>query len=125
LKAAASIETAVSHLADSPVDVVLLDIGLPGAKGQKTVEDIRRTAPRVSIVLMADLRDEDRAIQAMQEGAQDYLIKGEIEPYELMRALLNKRFAVLTINALSTGHPASKMVLLVLAKTSRLSERCA
>jgi len=89
LKAVASIEDAVSYLANSSVDVVLLDLSLPGAKGHKTIEDIRGAKPRVSIVLLTDLFEEDRAIQAMQEGAQDYLIKGEIEPYELMRALRN------------------------------------
>jgi phosphoserine phosphatase RsbU/P len=40
-------------------------------------------------VLLSSLDDEPKAIQAIHEGAQDYLIKGQIEPHKLMRALGN------------------------------------
>src|SRR4029079_5339742 len=49
----------------------------------------RATAPRVAIVLLASADDEQIAIQAIQEGSQDYLAKGQIASRELMTALIN------------------------------------
>jgi len=80
---------AETYLAGHSVDIVLLDLGLPDSKGLEAVRRARAVAPRVSIVLLSSLDDEPKAIQAIQEGAQDYLIKGQIEPHKLMRALGN------------------------------------
>jgi diguanylate cyclase (GGDEF)-like protein/PAS domain S-box-containing protein len=80
---------AETYLAGHSVDIVLLDLGLSDSKGLEAVRWARAVAPRVSIVLLSSLDDEPKAIQAIQEGAQDYLIKGQIEPHKLMRALGN------------------------------------
>ena len=71
------------------VDVVLLDLGLSDPEGLEAVRRVRAVAPRVSMVLLSSLSEEPMAIQAIREGAQDYLIKGQIEPGQLMRALDN------------------------------------
>ena len=86
---AACLADAETYLAGHPIDIVLLDLGLPDAEGLEAVRRVRAAAPRVSIVLLSSLNDEPRAIQAIQEGAQDYLIKGQIEPHKLMRVLSN------------------------------------
>jgi diguanylate cyclase (GGDEF)-like protein/PAS domain S-box-containing protein len=80
---------AEAYLAGHSVDIVLLDLGLPDPGGLEAVSRARAVAPRVSIVLLSSLDDEPMAVQAIQEGAQDYLIKGQIEPHKLMRALSN------------------------------------
>jgi diguanylate cyclase (GGDEF)-like protein/PAS domain S-box-containing protein len=80
---------AETYLAGHPVDIVLLDLGLPDPEGLESVRRARAAAPRVCIVLLSSLDDESKAIQAIHEGAQDYLIKGQIEPHKLMRALGN------------------------------------
>jgi diguanylate cyclase (GGDEF)-like protein/PAS domain S-box-containing protein len=80
---------AIDHLAKHQVDVVLLDTGLKRTKGQEAVKQVRKATPRVSIVLLFSPNHEGDAIHALQEGAQDYLVKGQIEPRELMRALRN------------------------------------
>ena len=80
---------AEKYLAGQSVDIVLLDIGLTNPTGLEAVKRVRAAAARVSIVLLSSADDEQIAVQAIQEGAQDYLIKGQIEPRELMRALLN------------------------------------
>ncbi len=77
------------YLARDPVDIVLMDLGLTNLHGVELVRRVRAAAPRVSIVLLSSVDDEPIAVQAMREGAQDYLIKGQIEPRELIRALLN------------------------------------
>src|SRR6202041_2833164 len=78
---------AVSHLAKGGVDIVLLDMGLPDGHGLDTVRRAHAAAPGVPMIVLTGLDDEALAAQAMKEGAQDYLIKGEIENRALPRAL--------------------------------------
>ncbi len=78
---------AVSHLQRGEVDVVLLDLGLPDAQGLGGVRQVHSIAPGVPLVVLTGLDDETTAAQALQEGAQDYLIKGQIESHGLLRAL--------------------------------------
>jgi diguanylate cyclase (GGDEF)-like protein/PAS domain S-box-containing protein len=82
---------AEKHLAGAPFDIILLDLGLPDAQGLGAVRRAHRAAPRVPLVVLTNLDDESMATQAMQEGAQDYLIKGQIDARGLLRAL---RYAV-------------------------------
>ena len=84
-----SMSDAEKYLAEQSVDIVLLDIELAHPTGLDAVKRVRAAAPRVSIVILCSADDEQIAVQAIQQGAQDYLIKGQIEPRELMRALLN------------------------------------
>jgi signal transduction histidine kinase len=78
---------AVAHLARGGVDVVLLDMGLPDEHGLETVRRSIAAAPGVPVIVLTGLDDEVLAAQAMKEGAQDYLIKGQIENRALPRAL--------------------------------------
>jgi signal transduction histidine kinase len=75
------------NLAKGGVDIVLLDLGLPDAHGLDTVRRARAVAPDVPIIVLTGLDDEAHAAEAMKEGAQDYLIKGQIENRALPRAL--------------------------------------
>lgn len=75
------------HLAQHPADIILLDLGLPDAQGLEAVRRARAAAPRVPLVVLTGLDDETLAGHALQEGAQDYLIKGEIVARGLRRAL--------------------------------------
>jgi diguanylate cyclase (GGDEF)-like protein/PAS domain S-box-containing protein len=86
-----SMMEAEEHLAQSPVDLILLDLGLPDAQGLGAVRRARAIAPRVPLVVLTGLDDEVLAGQALHEGAQDYLVKGQIETRGLFRAL---RYAV-------------------------------
>lgn len=82
---------AEKFLAQNAVDLILLDLGLPDAQGLGAVRRTHAAAPRVPLVVLTGLDDHAVASQALQEGAQDYLIKGEIEGRGLLRAL---RYAV-------------------------------
>jgi len=86
-----SMANAVAHLGAHPVDIVLLDLGLPDAQGLGAVRRAHSAAPRLPLVVLTGLDDESLAAQALQEGAQDYLIKGQIETRGLLRAL---RYAI-------------------------------
>jgi diguanylate cyclase (GGDEF)-like protein/PAS domain S-box-containing protein len=78
---------AEKHLAEHAIDIILLDLGLPDAQGLGAVRRVRAAAPHVPVVVLTGLDDESVAAQALQEGAQDYLIKGQIEARGLFRAL--------------------------------------
>jgi diguanylate cyclase (GGDEF)-like protein/PAS domain S-box-containing protein len=80
---------AETYLAGHSIDIILLDLALPDPRGLDAVRWARAIAPRVSIVLLSSLDDEPKAIQAIQDSVQSYLIKGQIEPQKLMRALNN------------------------------------
>ena len=82
---------AEKHLAQQAVDIILLDLGLPDAHGLDAVRRARSAAPHVPLVVLTGLDDESVATQALQEGAQDFLIKGQIDGRGLIRAL---RYAV-------------------------------
>jgi diguanylate cyclase (GGDEF)-like protein/PAS domain S-box-containing protein len=75
------------HLAQRTVDLILLDLGLPDAHGLGAVRRAHAVAPRVPLVVLTSLDDEAMAAQALQEGAQDYLIKGQIDGRSLLRSL--------------------------------------
>ena len=78
-------------LSEGEVDVVLLDLGLPDATGLAAVRRAQAVAPRIPLVVLTGLDDEVLAAQALQAGAQDYLVKGHIEARGLFRAL---RYAI-------------------------------
>jgi diguanylate cyclase (GGDEF)-like protein/PAS domain S-box-containing protein len=82
---------AEAYLAANAVDIILLDLGLVDTQGLAAVQRVHAAAPRVPLVVLTGLDDESVAAQAMQEGAEDYLIKGQIESRGLMRSL---RYAI-------------------------------
>src|ERR1700683_2828983 len=75
------------HLAKGGVDITLLDMGLPDGHGLETVRRAHAAAPGVPLIILTGLDDEELAAEAMTQGAQDYLIKGQIESRALPRAL--------------------------------------
>ena len=78
---------ALNHLAQGGVDIILLDLGLPDGKGIDTVRRVRKLAPQVPLIVLTGQDDDATVAQAMLEGAQDYLVKGQVETRALPRAL--------------------------------------
>lgn len=78
---------AEQYLQRHSVDLILLDLGLPDAQGLDAVRRMRVAAHHIPLVVLSGMDDELMALQALKEGAQDYLLKGQIEPRELLRAL--------------------------------------
>ena len=78
---------AEKHLGENRVDIILLDPGLPDSQGIGTIRRTRAAAPRVPLVVLTCLDEETVAEQALQEGAQDYLVKGEVDVNGILRAL--------------------------------------
>ncbi|MCT7661642.1 PP2C family protein-serine/threonine phosphatase [Mycobacterium deserti] len=69
-------------------DCVLLDLNLPDASGIKALDRVAKRDATMPIVVLTGLHDEHFGISAVAAGAQDYLVKGRVEPETLRRALL-------------------------------------
>jgi len=75
------------QLSENNVDMILLDLNLPDSQGLATFEAVKQVADNVPIIIMSGLADEDLAVSAVQKGAQDYLIKGQLDVHLLVRAI--------------------------------------
>ncbi|MEO7840812.1 MAG: EAL domain-containing protein [Anaerolineales bacterium] len=82
-----SMSEAEQHLVEQIVDIILLDLGLPDAQGLEAVRRAHAVAPQIALVVLTGLEDESLAAKVLQEGAQDHLIKSQIDARSLMRAL--------------------------------------
>jgi diguanylate cyclase (GGDEF)-like protein len=78
-------------LREGKFDVVLLDLSLPDAKGLSSIDEIQTEFPNLPIVVISTRHEEPLAIQAVEEGAQDYLVKGQGDGKLLPRLL---RYAI-------------------------------
>jgi PAS domain S-box-containing protein len=78
---------ALARLDQERFDVVMLDLSLPDADGLQTLVRTHTRAPAVPIVVLTGLDDEDLAIRAVREGAQDYIVKGQVTSHLLVRAM--------------------------------------
>lgn len=76
----------IEQLERGGIDVVLLDLSLPDSTGLPTFESVRDHAPDTPVIILTGLADEDVAMQAVEAGAQDYLVKGEFDGGMLARA---------------------------------------
>jgi signal transduction histidine kinase len=74
-------------LAEDDFDAVLLDLSLPDSQGLGTIERINEMLPRLPIVVLTGLTDAHVTLEAVRGGAQDYLVKGEIDPLGLVRSV--------------------------------------
>ncbi len=75
------------YLAAHKVDMILLDLGLPDCVGLDAIMRAHAAAVGVPLVVLTGLDDDEVATQALQQGAQDFLIKGEVDVRGLSRAL--------------------------------------
>ena len=73
------LSTGIERLTDGGIDVVLLDLALPDSGAEDTFTKISGAAGNVPIVVLTLLEDDDKAVKAMQGGAQDYLVKAELD----------------------------------------------
>lgn len=69
------------------IDVTLLDLSLPDSAGLDTLRLMLAAGPTVPIIVLTGLDDRDMALQAMREGAQDYLVKGKIDAQLIARTI--------------------------------------
>ncbi|MGG6238365.1 response regulator [Nodosilinea sp. AN01ver1] len=86
-----SLSQGIQQLKETPFDIVLLDLFLPDSQGFATFEQLHQQERNVPIVVTTGLNDETLALNAVQAGAQDYLVKGQITGELLVRSI---RYAI-------------------------------
>jgi signal transduction histidine kinase len=79
------------RLASVEFDIVLLDLNLPGSHGLETVDYVRERTETAPIIVLTGVPEERLGIDAVSHGAQDYLVKDEVTPEVLLRAI---RYAI-------------------------------
>lgn len=84
-----SLLDASERLDVEPVDVVLLDLGLPDAQGLGALDAVWLRAPGIPIVVVTGQDDDELGLEAVQHGAQEYLLKGDLNGRMLVRSLLH------------------------------------
>lgn len=82
-----SFRKAYEWLHANHVDLALVDLSLPDSHGLETFRQLAEGYPSLPQVLLTGLDDRETAIQAVREGAQDYLLKGEVDEHVLIRAI--------------------------------------
>lgn len=86
-----SMAEAVEALATEVPDCILLDLHLPDAQGLEAVSRVRASADQAAVVVLTGLAEEETGLAAVAAGAQDYLVKGRVEPELFVRAV---RYAI-------------------------------
>ena len=81
------LQAATEYLGQNRVEVILLDLGLPDSQGLETLKRVYAAVPELPIVVLTGLNDEMIGVQAVNEGAQDYLIKGQVDTHLLRRTI--------------------------------------
>ena len=68
---------ALDAIQSNTFDVILLDLCLPDGRGIELVKQLKERTPQIPIVVLTGIKDENVAVEALQEGAQDYLVKSD------------------------------------------------
>lgn len=84
---ASTLDEGIAHLAAGGIDVVLVDLSLPDSTGVEACRRLQDKSPTIPIVVLTGLADQKTALKALRHGAQDYLIKGEVNGAMLWRVL--------------------------------------
>jgi diguanylate cyclase (GGDEF)-like protein len=88
LKCVELLSSAREQIQADGFDIILLDLGLPDSLGGvATITKLNEVRPEAPIIVLTGFADEDTGIQAVKEGAQDYLIKGQVESNLLIRSI--------------------------------------
>ncbi|HEY6293754.1 MAG TPA: response regulator [Terriglobia bacterium] len=90
LTVAGRLSAGLESLAAGHPDVLLLDLSLPDSQGLDSLARTRAQSQAVPIIVLTGFDDEDAALKALSEGAQDYLVKGRVEPDLLARAAVRR-----------------------------------
>jgi PAS domain S-box-containing protein len=87
----ARLSKALTRLESKDIDLILLDLSLPDSQGLQTFHTLRNAAPDIPVIVLTGNDDQELAVAAVRDGAQDYLVKGQIGGSLLARAA---RYAV-------------------------------
>ena len=87
LQSASTLEEGLTRVREGNVQLILLDLTLPDSDGLETFIHVLEAAPDVAIVVLSGINDVALAIETVQLGAQDYLVKGHVDNHLLVRSM--------------------------------------
>ncbi|MBD2504759.1 hybrid sensor histidine kinase/response regulator [Anabaena azotica] len=99
------LQEALNELRQNSYDVILLDLTLPDSQGLSSLPLLIACAPSIPIVVLTNTNDEDLAIAAVRQGAQDYLVKRQVNVNVLVRAVcyaIERKQALESLRSLNT-----------------------
>jgi len=90
LQTADRLSAALTYLAENAIDAILLDLGLPDSHGIETLKRVRAQAPTVPVIVVTGFDDREMGVEALRNGAHDYLVKSRVDSYLLGRAIVRQ-----------------------------------
>ena len=72
----------------APFDVILLDLTLPDSQGLDSLKPLMECIANLPIVVLTNTNDDELALEAVKQGAQDYLVKRQVNDESLLRSLI-------------------------------------
>jgi diguanylate cyclase (GGDEF)-like protein len=87
ITAVTTLDAACRRVNSGTIDLVLLDLSLPDAEGLKALEVLHQCVTEIPIVVLTSRNDDDLALAALQQGAEDYLVKDTIDQRALIRTI--------------------------------------
>jgi len=87
LTAARTMKEALAAFGREPFDAIVADLNLPDSRGRETFDKLAEAAPGTPLLLLTVVNDEDLALELVNQGAQDYIVKGDLSPALLARAV--------------------------------------
>ena len=90
-KCATRLSEAAALIESEPFDLILLDLSLPDSFGVDTFFRVKALAPDLPVIVLSGMDSEELALKTVQEGAQDYLVKGKMDSHMTVRSM---RYAI-------------------------------
>jgi signal transduction histidine kinase len=87
LEIANSLAAALARLRAGGIDLILLDLVLPDSSGANTFTSVHAQVPTLPIIVLTGLGDESIALKVMKQGAQDYMVKGQVDGNLIWRTI--------------------------------------
>ncbi|HTU26552.1 MAG TPA: response regulator [Pirellulales bacterium] len=111
------LSSAAEHLRSGRFDVLLLDLGLPECCDLEALAELRKVNREIPIVVLTGLRNERIALAALEQGAQDYLVKGSLTADTLARsihfAIQRQQLLAVTIDRELSLHARARLAAIV------------
>lgn len=87
IRTAKSLKEGLQSIKENNASIILLDLGLPDATEIETLDSVLKASPQTPVIILTGRNDEDLALQAVRDGAQDYLVKDEVDSKVLFKAI--------------------------------------
>lgn len=85
------LDEGIRQAAEGGFDIIISDLGLPDSQGLATVKKLASAMRHLPVVVLTGLADQEVGIEAVNAGAQDYLVKGQVTGELLVRSI---RYAI-------------------------------